>query len=257
MMIGRLPIEDVSPQVACGLFPAKAVVGERVPISARCYREGHEALGCDVSWAGPDGAPRPLVRMHPGEPGLDLWYATIQPDTVGMWTFHVQAYDDPYLSWRHAVSKKIEAGQGEADLANELAEGATMLERAAETVPAKSQAWVLSAAAALRDDGRPLFARIRSAFDLEELLWEYPLRQLVTVSPTLEIWVDRQAALFSAWYEIFPRSEGAEPGAHGTFATATRCLPEVAQMGFDVLYLTPIHPIGRISRKGRNNALVA
>jgi len=174
-----------------------------------------------------------------------------------MWTFSVEAFGDPYLSWRHAVSRKIEAGQGAADLVNELAEGAAMLEQAAEIVPAKFQAWVLSAAAALRDDGRPLFARVGSAFDLAELLWEYPLRQLVTASPGYEIWVDRQRALFSAWYEIFPRSEGAEPGVHGTFATAARCLPEVAQMGFDVLYLTPIHPIGRINRKGRNNALVA
>ncbi|GIH05544.1 alpha-1,4-glucan:maltose-1-phosphate maltosyltransferase [Rhizocola hellebori] len=256
-MIGRLPIEEVSPQIACGQFPAKAVVGERVPIAARCYREGHEALGCDVSWTGPDGVTRPFVRMHPGAPGLDLWHASIQPDTVGMWTFTVEAFDDPYLSWRHAVTKKIEAGQDAADLGNELAEGAAMFEQAAEFVPAKSQAWVLSAAAALRDDGRPLFARVSSAMELGELLWEFPLRHLVTASPTHELWVDRQRGLYSAWYEIFPRSESEKPGVHGTFATAAHCLPEVAQMGFDVLYLTPIHPIGRISRKGRNNALVA
>jgi starch synthase (maltosyl-transferring) len=195
--------------------------------------------------------------MRPGEPGLDLWYASIQPDEVGMWTFSVEAFSDPYLTWRNAVTKKIEAGQGEADLANELAEGAALLERAAEIVPAKSQGWVLSAAQALRDDGRPLFARVSGALDLAELLWDHPVRELVTASPPREIWVDRQRALFSSWYEIFPRSESAEPGVHGTFVTAARILPEVAQLGFDVLYLTPIHPIGRINRKGRNNSLIA
>ena len=256
-MTGRLPIENVTPQVSCGEFPAKAVVGEQVPIGARSYREGHDALGCNVLWAGPDGVPRPFTRMRPGEPGLDLWHATIEPDAVGMWTFSVEAFSDPYLTWRYAVTRKIEAGQSEADLANELAQGAAMLEHAAETVPAKSQSWVLSAAQALRDDGRPLFARVSAALDLADLLWEHPLRQLVTASPTYRIWVDRKKALFSSWYEIFPRSESQEPGVHGTFVTATRCLPEVAQMGFDVLYLTPIHPIGRTNRKGRNNSLVA
>jgi starch synthase (maltosyl-transferring) len=262
-MVGRFPIEDVTPAVDCGQYPARAVVGELVPVSARSYRDGHDALGCNVVWAGPDGESRPLTRMQPGEPGLDLWHATIRPDAVGLWTFTVEAFGDPYLTWRDAVVKKIDAGQGAEDLVNELAEGAAILNRAAESVPATSQAWVLGAAAALRDDGRPLFARVSSALDLVDLLWEHPVRQLVTSSPVHEIWVDRPRALFSAWYEIFPRSEGAvladgnRPAVHGTFATAAKRLRGVADMGFDVLYVAPIHPIGRINRKGRNNALLA
>ncbi|HKT04283.1 MAG TPA: maltotransferase domain-containing protein [Rugosimonospora sp.] len=257
----RFPIEDVSPVVACGRYPAKAVVGESVPVSALSYREGHAALGCNVVWQGPDGKPQAFTRMVAGEEGTDRWHATIQPDAMGSWTFRVEAFADPYLTWRDAVEKKIAAGQEAADLANDLAEGAAVLDKAAATVPKDYRAWVRSAAAALRDSARPLFARVSSAFDLADVLWRYPVREHVSSTESYALWVDRQRALFSAWYEFFPRSEGSvwEDGKlrHGTFATAAKRLPGVAEMGFDVLYLPPIHPIGRVNRKGRNNALVA
>src|SRR5919202_193941 len=209
-MTGRFPIEDVTPSVACGRYPAKAVVGELVPVSARSYREGHSALGVNVVWTGPDGETRPFTRMVPGEPGTDTWHATIRPDAVGDWTFHVEAWDDPYGTWRNAVTKKIDAGQGAEDLANDLAEGAEIMDAAAELVPPDAQARVTGVAAALRDPKRPLFARVSPALDLADLLWQHPVR-----------------------------------------------LPAVAAMGFDVVYLPPIHPIGRINRKGKNNTLVA
>ncbi len=263
IMTGRFSIEDVRPSVTCGRYPAKAVVGELVPVSAVVYREGHHALGCNVVWQGPDGQPRAFTRMRPGEPGHDMWHAVIKPDAIGRWQFSVEAFDDPYLTWHNAVTKKIAAGQGVEDLANDLAEGAELLDQAAKIVPSESQAQVLAAAAGLRDPDRPLFERVSAALDLADLLWEHPVRELVTGTRAYSIWVDRERALFSAWYEFFPRSEGAEaaddgsPVRHGTFATATERLPAVAAMGFDVLYLPPIHPIGRINRKGRNNALVA
>jgi starch synthase (maltosyl-transferring) len=262
-MTGRFPIEEVTPSVACGRYPAKAVVGELVPVSAVSYREGHDALGVNVVWQGPDGAARPFTRMSPGEPGLDQWHALIKPDAVGRWTFTVEAFDDPYGTWRYAVVKKIGAGQGVEDLANDLAEGAEVLDLAAKIVPDEAQERVRIAAAALRDDARPLFERVSAALDLEELLWHHPVRRLVTTTRSYAIWVDRQRALFSSWYEFFPRSEGAQvqadgtPVRHGTFTTATARIPAVAAMGFDVLYLPPIHPIGRVNRKGRNNTLVA
>src|ERR671932_70930 len=262
-MTGRFPIEDVTPSVACGRYPAKAVVGELVPVSARSYREGHSALGVNVVWTGPDGETRPFTRMVPGEPGTDTWHATIRPDAVGDWTFHVEAWDDPYGTWRNAVTKKIDAGQGAEDLANDLAEGAEIMDTAADLLPPDVQARVTGAAAALRDPKRPLFARVSPALDLADLLWQHPVRLLVTRSDTYRIWTDRKRALFSAWYEFFPRSEGAEIGPdatpirHGTFATAAERLPAIAAMGFNVLYLPPIHPIGKVNRKGRNNTLVA
>ncbi len=262
-MTGRFPIEEVTPSVACGRYPAKAVVGELVPVSAVSYREGHHALGVNVVWQGPDAQARPFTRMSPGEPGLDQWHAVIKPDAVGRWTFTVEAFDDPYLTWRNAVVKKIGAGQGVEDLANDLAEGADLLDLASKIVPSEEQDRVRAAASALRDQQRPLFERVSVALDLKDLLWENPVRQLVTTTRSYAIWVDRQRALFSSWYEFFPRSEGAEIGPdatpirHGTFATATGRLPAVAAMGFDVVYLPPIHPIGRVNRKGRNNTLVA
>jgi starch synthase (maltosyl-transferring) len=263
IMTGRFPIEDVTPSVACGRYPAKAVVGELVPVQAVSYREGHNALGVNVVWQGPDGQARPFTRMTPGEPGLDQWHGVIRPDSVGRWTFTVEAFDDPYLTWRNAVVKKIGAGQGVEDLANDLAEGAEILDLAAKIVPNEHQEQVRVAAGLLRDADRPLFERVAPALDVEELLWEHPVRQLVTTTRSYALWVDRKRALFSAWYEFFPRSEGAEvhpdgsPKKHGDFVTARDRLPGVAAMGFDVLYLPPIHPIGKVNRKGRNNTLVA
>jgi len=264
-MVGRFFIEAVSPSVACGRLPAKAVVGELVPVSAVAFPEGHGQLGCHVVWQGPDSAGGGSVRMRPGDPGTDTWHAEIRPDAVGAWTFAIEAFRDPYLEWRDAVTKKADAGQGAAELANDLVEGAELLDRAAAGVPQRHRAWVRSAAAALRDGGRPLPVRLASALEpeLAELLWRHPVRELVTRSDEHPVWVDRPRALFSAWYELFPRSEGAvvgpdgQPRRHGTFATAAKRLPGVAAMGFDVVYLPPIHPIGRVERKGRNNARVA
>ncbi|TMM33555.1 MAG: DUF3416 domain-containing protein [Actinobacteria bacterium] len=262
-MTGRFPIEDVRPTVACGRFAAKAVVGEVVPVSAVSYREGHGMLGANVVLRGPDGVERPFIRMRPGQAGLDQWLATIRPDAVGRWTFAVEAWGDPYRTWRDAVVKKVTAGQGAADLANDLAEGAEILDHAAKLVPPDAQGRVEAAAAALRDEERSLFERVSPGLDLADLLWQHPVREMVTSSATYPIWVDRERALFSAWYEFFPRSEGAVVGPggsvvrHGTFATAAKRLPAIAEMGFDIVYLPPIHPIGRVNRKGRNNALVA
>lgn len=256
-MTGRFPIEDVSPVVSCGRYPAKAVVDEPIPVSARVYREGHDALGCNVVWAGPDDAQQPFTRMRPGEPGQDRWHATIAPDAVGSWTFAVEAFQDPYLTWQNAMTKKIAAGQGPEDLANDLAEGARVLAAARDLVPSADRPRVADALTALVDTDLPLPERVDPALALADLLWEHPVREMVTVGDAYSLWVDRKRALYSAWYEFFPRSEGAVGDRSGTFATATERLPGVAAMGFDVLYLPPIHPIGRVNRKGRNNALTA
>jgi starch synthase (maltosyl-transferring) len=260
-MSGRFPIEAVSPSIDCGRYPAKAVVGELVPVSARSYREGHSLLGCNVAWHGPDGTPGPFTRMWPGEVGSDTWHATIRPDAVGLWTFRVEAFSDPYLSWRDAVNKKVAAGQGLEDLRNDLEDGARILDLAAPGVPVALRDRVTGAAAALRAEDIPLFARISPALDIAGILWDHPVRQYVAASDPLTIWTDRTRALYSAWYEFFPRSEGAvitDDGVRGgTFLTATQRLQEVADMGFDVLYLPPIHPIGRVNRKGPNNTLMA
>jgi starch synthase (maltosyl-transferring) len=262
-MVGRIPIEDVTPAVSCGRHLAKAVVGEVVPVSATSYREGHDALGVNVVWQGPDGNTRPFTRLKAGEPGTDRWHGAIRPDATGRWTFAVEAWGDPYLTWWNAVTKKIDAGQGAEDLANDLAEGVEILRIAAAGVPPERRPELDAAGAALADKDRALFERVSPGLGLRELLWDHPVREFVSRSATYGIWVDRKLANFSAWYEFFPRSEGAviaadgTPVKHGTFATAAERLPAVAAMGFDILYLPPVHPIGRVNRKGRNNALVA
>ncbi len=259
---GRSWIGEVAPRPAEGAYPAKAVVGEAVPIRAVAFREGHDLIGVQVHWHAPDGTAKPPVRMR-ATPGTDQWQATIRPDVVGLWTFRVIAFADPYESWRRAVTAKLDDGQGERELANDLAVGAGVLDRAARLVPDTDSAPIRAAAAALRDGTRPLSDRVAPALGLGDLIWDHPVRDLVTTSAPSRIWVDRERALYSAWYEMFPRSEGAtvdaqgRPVAHGTFATAARRLPGIAAMGFDVVYLPPIHPIGEVHRKGRDNALVA
>ncbi|GAB3844727.1 hypothetical protein GCM10029963_21920 [Micromonospora andamanensis] len=207
-MSGRFPIEDVSPVVSCGRYPARAVVGELVPVSARAYREGHDALGCNVVWLGPDGLARPFTRMRPGEPGQDRWHAMIVPDAVGEWMFTVEAFSDPYLTWHNAVTKKIAAGQGPAELANDLAEGVRVLSAATKLVPKAERARLKKAAQTLGDAKRQLPQRVSPALELAELLWEHPVRELVTTGDEYRLWVDRERALFSAWYEFFPARRG-------------------------------------------------
>src|SRR5205823_4377270 len=262
-MTGRLGLTEVTPEVSCGLYSARAVVGERVPIAATVFREGHDAVNANVAWRAPDGTRMLYTPMTLGEPGLDRWHATIVPTSQGRWTFVVEAWSDPLATWWHAVEVKIEAGQGVEDLANDLESGARLLDRAARGVPRERRAEVLAAASALRDPGRDLAHRVGPALDehVRRLLRAYPVRDLVTRSRRHEIWVDRPRALYGAWYEIFPRSTGGrdEHGrpVHGTLATAVGELPRIAAMGFDVVYLPPVHPIGRVNRKGKNNSLVA
>ena len=264
---GRLGITDVSPVVSCGRYPARAVVGEHLPVAATVFREGHDAISANVAWRGPDGSQGPsgpLIRMVPGVPGTDRWHATVVPTDEGAWTFAIEAWGDPVATWRHKVEVKIDAGQGPEDLANDLEDGARLLQRALRNVPSDRRRVLEAAAEALRDTDRDLAHRVGPALTAEvtELLDEHPVRELLTRSPRYTVWVDRKKALFSAWYELFPRSEGAEidtdgtPRRHGTFKDAARRLPQIAQLGFDVVYLAPIHPIGKVNRKGRNNTLM-
>src|SRR3954463_4659913 len=256
----RLGISDVAPVVSCGSFSARAVVGEHLPITATVFREGHDAVAANVVWCPPgvDGTP-PLVRMAKLPPEPDRWLATVVPDREGLWTFCVEAWSDPLATWRHAVEVKVEAGQGAEELANDLEEGARLLDRVAKEADGDWSDRVTAAAASLRDTSQELTVRIAPALaaGLQKFLHEHPVRELVTPGPEYEVWVDRREALYGSWYEFFPRSEGPVVGGkptHGTFANAQDRLPAIADMGFDVVYLPPIHPIGTVNRKGPNTA---
>ncbi|WP_104523212.1 alpha-1,4-glucan--maltose-1-phosphate maltosyltransferase [Blastococcus atacamensis] len=256
----RLGITDVAPVVSCGTFSARAVVGEHLPITATVFREGHDAVAANVVWSPPgdDGTP-PFLRMAKLPPEPDRWLTTVVPDREGLWTFRVEAWSDPLETWKHAVEVKVEAGQGAEDLANDLEEGARLLERVAAEADADWRGRVTAAAESLRDTSLELTVRIAPALaaGLQRYLHEHPVRELVTASATYEVWVDRREALYGSWYEFFPRSEGPVVGGvptHGTFTTAGDRLPAIADMGFDIVYLPPIHPIGTVNRKGPNTA---
>ncbi|VEG39479.1 glycosidase [Mycolicibacterium flavescens] len=289
-MAGRIEIDDVAPVVSEGRYPAKAVVGEIVPVAATVWREGHDAVAATlvVRYHGtaypqladdPPGlvtaeavpietvlgaTPRKKPQHLPMTTGRtpDVFHGAFTPDCPGLWTFRVDGWGDPVATWRKNVTAKLDAGQSESELSNDLLVGARLLERASTGVPRQHRYPLIEAAARLRQPGDP-FTRAGAALapEVTRLLDEYPLRELVTRGEQYGVWVDRAEARFTAWYEFFPRSTGGWDAkgnpVHGTFATATKALPRIARMGFDVVYLPPIHPIGKVHRKGRNNSVTA
>ncbi|MFG1877616.1 alpha-1,4-glucan--maltose-1-phosphate maltosyltransferase [Sphaerisporangium sp. NPDC049003] len=264
-MIGRIPIQEIYPVVECGRWPAKAAAGETFEISATVFREGHDAVAAGVVLVDPDGKRQRLTAMREVEPGTDRWAAEVTLPTEGNWHFRVEAWSDPVATWLHDAGIKIPRGI-DTDLMCE--EGARIFARAAKAVRPTGcdncthRAALQAVADRLRDDDLDPRARLALAQlpETASVLASHPLRDLVTRAPRYRIRVDRRRALFGSWYEFFPRSEGAvlEEGAipkSGNFRTAAERLPAVAGMGFDVVYLPPIHPIGETFRKGRNNTL--
>ncbi|WP_367222610.1 maltotransferase domain-containing protein, partial [Streptomyces sp. 16-176A] len=223
--VGRIPVLDVRPVVQHGRRPAKAVTGESFEITATVFREGHDAVAANVVLRDPEGRPGPWTPMRELAPGTDRWGATVTAGEPGRWTYAVEAWSDPVATWRHHAKIKIPAG---IDTELVLEEGARLHERAADGVPADDggRQAVLAAVAALRDDSRPAASRLAAALtpEVEAVLARHPLRELVTSSDPLPLQVERERALYGAWYEFFPRSEGTPEQPHGTFATAARRL---------------------------------
>ncbi|QNS02747.1 alpha-1,4-glucan--maltose-1-phosphate maltosyltransferase [Streptomyces xanthii] len=253
-------VRDVQPLVDCGRRPAKAVPGETFEVTATVFAEAGTAVGADVVLRGPDGRAGPWTPMRELSPGTDRWSAEVTPDAEGRWTYRVEAWTDPVTDWRRAAEVKVPAG---IDSGLMLEEGALLYGRAALGVPPGAERRVLLAAAeALQDEERTPAERLGAALtpEVTAVLARYPLRERITRSPALPLLVERERALYGSWYEFFPRSEGAvvEPGrppVSGTFATAAERLPAIAAMGFDVVYLPPVHPIGTTHRKGPDNSL--
>src|SRR3954447_8017412 len=181
----RLGISDVSPLVSCGAFSARAVVGEHLPITATVFREGHDAVAANVVWSPPgDNGTPPLVRMAKFGQEPDRWLATVVPDREGLWSYCIEAWSDPLSTWHHAVEVKVAAGQGPEELANDLEEGARLLDRVAADADDERRGQVEAAAAALRDSSMELTARIAPAFasSLQAYLHDHPVRELITRS---------------------------------------------------------------------------
>ena len=252
-------IEDVRPQVDCGRYRAKAVVGDDVPITADIFRDGTAELRAVVRFRGPGSTRWSESGLVPI--GNDRWTGSFRVDGIGRCQYQIEAWTDDFATWRRDLQKKAEAG---VDIELELEEGALLIEERLKAVPAGRQKKLKDSIAKLRAPVRSKKpadkpdARVTAALDpkLDALLAKYPDRTGAARSDAFELTVDRERARFGAWYELFPRSTGTKT-KHGTFKTAAKALPRIADMGFDVVYLPPIHPIGRSFRKGKNNALKA
>jgi starch synthase (maltosyl-transferring) len=261
--IGRIPVTKVAPEVECGAYPAKATVGEAIPIRATVFREGHDAVNASVVLTAPDGTER-REPMHPTTPaGFDWWAATVVLETEGAWTFRVEGWSDPWETWVHTAEIKIPAG---IDVDLVCIEGKGLFEQAADRADADGApgpAARLRGAARALDPGQQVEDRLAVVLapDVRAAMLAYGPREFVTPSAEHPLFVDRRAALFASWYEFFPRSQGAvydeatQTWTSGTFQTSYERLEAAAAMGFDVVYLPPIHPIGTSFRKGPNNTL--
>lgn len=251
--IGRIPIRELAPVQPENRWAAKAAVGEVVPFTATIFREGHGLLGAEAELLSPEDH-MSRHRMQETLPGTDRWVARVHMPTTGTWRWRVRAWGDDWATWLHEAGIKVPLGQ-DVDLV--LAEGAALL--AGRTAKTYAQLREI-----LTDSTRPGSERLAAAREprVARLIAGRPIAQLTSVSEWRELRVERRRSAVGSWYEFFPRSEGArqaEDGTwtSGTFRTAAKRLPAIAAMGFDVVYLPPIHPIGVQHRKGRNNSPAA
>jgi starch synthase (maltosyl-transferring) len=254
----RVMIEEIQPQVDAGRYPAKRILGDTVTVTAAIFTDGHDHIASRVLYRPSTEAEFrtvPLTALT-----NDLWQATFLLDQIGDWLFTVEAWVDHFATWCADLKKRIAVqsspGAPSQDIRIALRTGAILLEKTAERALPLHTQLLLGAAGDLNRlaqsnapiEGFPLAAEI---LDLATL---YPDRTFATRYPKeLPLWVDRERARYSTWYELFPRSTSSDPTRSGTFADVQALLPTIATMGFDVLYLPPIHPIGDAFRKGRNN----
>lgn len=253
----RAVIDRVSPAVDGGRFPVKRVTGETLTVEADCFADGHDALRVMLRWRGEDDSEWQEKEMAPQ--GNDCWRADIVAGAPGRYRYRVVAWVDHFASWRSEFRRR----EDPADLRQAAEVGAALVAEAAaradDTHREPLVVWAAALAAAARADGDPEALR-ELALDPQRarLASRFPDRRFETASPVeLPLRVDRERARFSSWYELFPRSTSPEPGRHGTLSDCAARLDYVAGLGFDVVYLPPIHPIGRERRKGRNNAYAA
>jgi starch synthase (maltosyl-transferring) len=250
-------IQNVRPQVDCGRYPVKREAGDRIRVTAEIFREGHERLGAELLWRKEGARAWQRIPMRQTNPGLDLWEADFRVEEIGMHEYRIEAYTDHFASWLQDTRKKYEAGQS---LDSEAIEGLHLLEAAGKRANKKDAEQIRKWVAELK--------KLRSGREQAAVLFSDPVRTTACAWPlrkgvetgqsaSFPLYVDREKARFAAWYEVFPRSTGGDPARSATWADVENFLPYVADMGFDVLYFPPIHPIGKSFKKGRNNSLDA
>lgn len=249
----RVVIENVTPQINEGRFPIKRTVDESVVVEADAFTDGHDQIRCMLQFRSEKGVQWHQVPMKPV--GNDHWQGTFSVPDLGRYLYTVSAWVDHFLSWLHDLNRRIEPD----DIDSALLAGAELIEQAAERAEGTDAKKLHDTAVTLRNhDDRNLRLEAAKDKDLHQLMALYADQRLATIyERELVVVVDPALARFGAWYEIFPRSCSNAPDCHGTFADCEERLPYIADMGFDILYLPPIHPIGHTKRKGPNNTLTA
>jgi starch synthase (maltosyl-transferring) len=250
--IEHVVIEGIKPQLDGGRYPVKRLLGDVCPVSAGVFREGHGRVGARLAALAPGSASwshLPLEYRY----APDHWFGELRCEQLGRWHYCIEAWPDPWGSWCAELRAHLAAGQ---DVEGELIEGAALLERLAARALGEARQLLLDVARSLRDPRLSRGERLLCALaqDLAEVAGGPLAPEELARSPEYPLVVDRRAAGFGAWYELFPRSQAPAPGRHGTFADVERRLPELAELGFDVVYLPPVHPIGRTGRKGPDNS---
>ncbi|WP_436471593.1 alpha-1,4-glucan--maltose-1-phosphate maltosyltransferase [Bifidobacterium pullorum] len=279
---GRIVVMDVTPSAEQGMFPARVELGEPFEVTAQVFIEGRTKVGATAVLRNPRGREMQRAAMTCANPGLDRWTVMLQAGEhsdlkpwdedyaavkrqLGEWTVTIEGWEDTYTSWLHDARIKVQVGD---DVENALETGAEMLNRWAHTadahLSARDRKHLEQAAERMSDKERPASARLAEADNprIEALHKTHPLRDGISESRPQRFKVERPKSSFAAWYQFFPRSEGAYRAEDGTivqgnFKTALTGLDRAAEEGFDIVYLPPIFPIGVTNRKGRNNSLVA
>jgi starch synthase (maltosyl-transferring) len=253
-------IECVTPELDAGRYPVKRLIGDVVSVGADIIKEGHDQLAARVLYKGPDDSQWAASAMR-YDFDSDRWYGAFTVDRIGRWTFTIEAWTDRFGTWRSELRKKVDAGQ---EVHVELMEGAQLARAASRSTKSAAARATLLMTAKMLEDRRntAIEKRIHRALEDELLALmheHYKSPDVTRARREVTIVVDRARAGFAAWYEMFPRSQTTfvpgEPPRHGTFDDAAARLPRVAELGFDVVYLPPIHPIGHTFRKGKNNSL--
>lgn len=249
----RIIIESVKPQLDGGSFYIKRIINQKVNVSAHVFSDGHDVVECCVKFKHEKDKKWSEVRMLPTE--NDEWEAEFRVEKQGFYSYFIEGWVDYALNWQHGTERKINDNQ---HVKSELLEGAEYCQAILKEVTKDEKAY-LNAAIKAFQDAKLYDSAIAIALsdELHQIFKKYPTRTLANSSAELKVYVDRKKALFSTWYEFFPRSTSETPGKHGTFKDCERLLPRVAEMGFDTLYFPPIHPIGEVNRKGKNNATTA
>ncbi len=245
----RVVIDYVSPQINNGDVFIKRVVNEIINVDAHVLVDGHDVIAASVLYKHEKAKIWKEVRMQ--LIGNDEWNASFYVEKQGFYTYKIQGWVDHALNWQHGIERKIEDGQ---HVNSELLEGAELLKPIIKKANKEEKAYLETLVDWFQSE-KNYDKAIKEAVsdDLHEIFVKYPKKFHVSSSKDFKVYVDRKKARFSTWYEFFPRSASETPGQHGTFKDCERLLPRVQNMGFDVLYLPPIHPIGEVNRKGKNN----